>query len=176
MNEANRTPVTGKSPSDAYPVGSMIKSPIIPGYGPGPKIGDLQISLLEVVRGKELAERVESGQIPPVPQKNGFDNIAVNLKVEYARYGRGPREQPYRLTDGQFLACSQNGSTEYKVIPLVEESQGGLIGHVYKAGEARQGWLYCQVPAQETSPYLLYRRENVDNVWGLWSDIWFKLF
>ncbi|MBN1190498.1 MAG: hypothetical protein JXA46_12150 [Dehalococcoidales bacterium] len=174
--DAAAGPVTGKSPGDAYPVGSVVKIPIIPGYGPGPKIGDLLITLLEVLRGKEIENRLPPGEIPPAPEKDDMENVVFSLKVEYARYGRSPREQPYMLSDGQFLACSSDGDTEYQVIPLSDESRGGLIGYLFKAGDSRQNRLYCRLPVEEKKPYLLYRRENVENVWGLWSDIWFKLY
>ena len=176
LDSAKTGPVTGKSPGDAYPAGAVVKIPIIPGYGPGPKIGDLLITLVEIARSKEIESHLEPDEIPPAPEKSGFETIILSLKAEYARYGKGPRQQPYMMSDGQFLACSSDGSTEYKVMPLYDESRGGLIGYLFHLGDSRQSWLYCHMPVEEKEPFLLYRRENVDNVWGLWSDIWFKLF
>jgi hypothetical protein len=170
------SPAAGNSPGSALPIGATAKIPIIPGYGPGPRICDLLVSVLEVVRGKEMASRIQSLKIQVEPLKTGFENVAIRVKADYTRSGRDPREQSYKMTEGQFLASSSDGATEYKVSSVSKQSEEGLIGHTFSAGESRQGWLLCQLPKEEKKPLLIFRRENVDNVWGLWSDIFFKLY
>jgi len=169
------SPATGSSPGSALPLGTEAKIPIIPGYGPGPKVGDLLVSLLEVIRGKEAAARIRDLGMQSEPPKTGFEYIIIRVKAEYVRSGRGPREQPYKMTEGQFLAGSSDGGTEYQVFSLCKRPEEGLIGHTFSAGDSREGWLLFQVPKEEKKPLLIFRRENVENVWGLWSDVWFQL-
>jgi hypothetical protein len=173
---ANKAPPTGNSPGSALPLGTAAKSPIIPGYGPGPRIGDIQLTLLEVLRGKEAAARIKSDGIQAEPLKSGFEYVILRVKAGYVSKGKDAREQTYTMTKGQFVACSADGGTEYQVLPVSERPENSLIGHTFTAGETREGWLLCQLPQKETRPLLIFRRENVDNVWGLWSDVWFQLY
>ena len=173
---ADRVPATGNSPGSAIPIGAEAKIPIIPGYGPGPRVGDLLVSILEVKRGEEVESYILSRGIEIKSLQSGFENVLLRVKVEYARAGRGPREQPYYLPQDHFIACSADGGTEYRVFPYTDQPQESLIGHMFTQGDSREGWILCQLPENEERPFLLFRRENADNVWGLWSDIWFKLF
>jgi hypothetical protein len=167
---------TGNSPGSAMPIGATAKIPIIPGYGPGPRIGDLLVSLQEVIRGGEASSRIRSQGDRSEPLKTGFEDVLLRVKVEYARSGRGPREQSYHMTENQFLVSSSNGASEYPVSSFEKGADEGLIGHTFGPDESREGWLKCQLPGAEVKPFLLFRRENVDNVWGLWSDVWFQLY
>jgi len=173
---ANISSATGNSPGNAIPVGAAVKIPIIPGYGPGTRIGDLVLSVLEVKRGEHAEPDIQPEGSEFKPLKSGFENIFMRVKVEYIRAGRGPRQRPYYLSPDQFRACSFDGGEEYEILYFSERSGENLIGHTFDMGDSREGWLMCQLPEKELKPFLLYRRENVDNVWGLWSDIWFKLF
>jgi hypothetical protein len=172
----NKAPATGNSPSGAIPIGSAAKIPIIPGFGPGPKIGNLLVSILEVIRGVEAEDRIQSRGIAVELLKSGFENLLLRVKAEYVRVGKGPREQPYYLSQDHFLACSADSGTEFKVFPFSGQPDDSIIGQMFTQGDSREGWLICQVPKNELKPLLIFRRQNVDNVWGLWSDIWFKLY
>ena len=171
------SPATGNSPASALPRGTAAKIPIIPGYGQGPKVGEVMVIILDVVRGNEATTRTrELGMPSGGPLKTGFEDVIVRVKAEYIRSGRGPREQPFKLTEGQFLASSPDGWTEYKVSSLSKRPEEGLIGRIFASGDSHEGWLIFQVPKEEKRPLLIFRRENVENVWGLWSDIYFQLF
>jgi hypothetical protein len=172
----SNTAATGNSPGSALPVGKAAKIPIIPGYGPGPRIGDLQVVVLDVLRSKDAEDRVQSSGIPVEKLKTGFENVLIHVKAGYASSGRGPREQPYNMTEGQFLAGSADGGTEYQVRPFSGKAEEKLIGRTFISGDSREGWFLCQLPKNETKPLLMFRRGNVDNVWGLWSDVWFQLY
>jgi hypothetical protein len=171
----NKAPATGNSPSNALPLGTSAKIPIIPGYGPAPRIGDIQISLLEVSREKEAAARILSSGNKVEPLKAGFETVLLQVKAEYVSKGKDAREQTYKMSEGQFMACSADGGAEYPVSPFPGRPEEELIGHTFTAGETREGWLICQLPKNDKTVLLVFRRENVDNHWGLWSDVWFKL-
>jgi hypothetical protein len=173
---ANKAPPTGNSPGSALPLGAVAKIPIIPGYGPGPRIGDIQLSLLEVLRDKEAAALVQSRRIQAAPLKTGFENVLLHIKAGYVRRGKDAREQTYKMSEGQFVAYSADGGTEYQVLPVSEQPGENLIGHTFAPGESREGWLLCQLPQKEKKPFLVFSRGNVENVWGLWSDVWFQIF
>jgi hypothetical protein len=166
---------TGNSPGSALPLGTAAKIPIIPGYGPAPRIGDIQVSLLEVSREKEAVARIQSSGIQVKPPKSDFENALLHVKAEYVIKGKDAREQSYKMSEGQFLVCSANGGAEYPVSPFSRRPEEELIGHTFTAGETREGWLICQLPENDKTVLLVFRRENVDNHWGLWADIWFKL-
>ncbi len=172
---ARSAAATGNSPGSALPLGTVAKIPIIPGYGPAPRIGDIQVGLSEVLRGKEAAARIQSSGIKADPVKAGFEYVLLHVKAEYASKGKDAREQTYKMSDGQFLACSADGAAEYPVSAFSTKPEEDLIGHTFTAGEKREGWLICQLPQNDKTVLLAFRRENVDNHWGLWSDIWFKL-
>jgi hypothetical protein len=167
---------TGNSPGAALPVGATAKIPIIPGWGPGPRVGDLTVTLLEVVREKDIAARSQFQGIRIEPPESGFENILLRLRAEYTSSGRGPRLQPYQMTEGQFLVYSAASGSEYPVWAFARQGGEGLIGHTFNPSESREGWLLGQVPQEEPKPLLIFRRENVDNIWGLWSDVWFQLY
>jgi hypothetical protein len=175
-NAAASAAPTGNSPGNALPLGATAKIPIIPGYGPGPRIGDIQLSLLEVLREKEAAALIQSRGIRAEPLKSGFENAMLRIKAGYVKRGNDAREQVYRMTEGQFAAYSGDGGTEYQVLPVSGQSGDSLIGHTFTPGESREGWLLCQLPQNEKKPFLVFRRGDVENVWGLWSDVWFQLF
>jgi hypothetical protein len=43
-------------------------------------------------------------------------------------------------------------------------------------GETHQGWILLQVPETEKKPLLIFKRENVEVVYGVWGNVWFQLY
>ena len=141
-----------------------------------PEIYDLDITLLEIVRGKEAWERIKAQGVLDEEPKTGFEYILARIQFGYSRRGRGLGSETYRLTEGQFAAVSSDGKVEYKIPSALHQPQPQLIGSVFSAGESREGWIFLQVPKGEKKPMLIFKRENAEGIYGIWRSVWFQLY
>ncbi|MBN1255518.1 MAG: hypothetical protein JXA50_09625 [Deltaproteobacteria bacterium] len=168
--------VLGTSPRNPAPLGVTIKTKIERGDAyAAPEIYDIVITLLEIVRGEEALQRVKEAGVMAEPPPNGFEYFLVRLTFGYSRRGRGIGEEPYQLRSGQFAAVSADGETVYKNPVTARQPQPPLIGEVFQPGESREGWIVLQVPQEESKPLLIFNREFVEGVYGLWGHVWFQL-
>ncbi|MFC1533855.1 hypothetical protein ACFL7M_10885 [Thermodesulfobacteriota bacterium] len=167
----------GASNLSPVPVGVTIKTKIERGDAyAAPEIFDVEIAILEIARGQaELARAVAQG-VPDEPPEAGFEYILARVRFGYFLRGRGFGSQPYKLTEGQFTAVSADGKTHYKIAGALQQAQPQMIYGDFSPGESREGWILMQVPKQEKEPLLIYNREYVEGVYGIWGYVWFQLY
>jgi len=168
--------VIGSSHLNPAPVNVTVKTKIERGdpYS-APEIYDLEITLIEIVRGKEALDRVKAQDVLNEPPKRGFEYVFARVQFGYSRRGRGLGDVTYRLTEGQFAAVSSDGKMEYKIPSVFHQPQPQLIDSVFSAGESREGWILLQVPKDEKKPRLIFKRENAEGIYGIWRSVWFQL-
>jgi len=171
----NQNPVPGSFHLSAVPVGVSIKTTIERGDAySAPAIYDVEITLLEIVRGEDAWERIKVQGVSTEPPKVGFEYILARIRFGYSRRGRGLDDEAYKLTEGQFAAVSADGQTEYMIPTVLQQPQ--LVDTIFHSGESREGWIILQVPEDEKKPLLVYKREHVEGVYGIWRHVWFQLY
>jgi hypothetical protein len=176
-NAENSKLIIGTSHSSPAPVGVTIKTAIERGEAySAPEIYNVEITLLEIVRGDEVGEREKFLSFLNEPPKSGFDYVLAHIRFGYFRRRRGMGGEVYRLTKGQFAAISPDGKTEYEIPSLLSQPQPQLIDCVFSPGESRDGWILLQVPKDDKKPLLIFKRLNVEGVHGIWGHIWFQLY
>jgi hypothetical protein len=167
----------GTSYSSPASVGVTIKTTIERGDAySAPEIYNLEITLLEIVRGHEAWERIEAQNSSNEPPRFGFEYVLAHIRFGYFRRSRPMGGEVYRLTEGQFAAISPDGKTEYEIPPVLSQPQPQLIGSTVSPGESRDGWILLQVPKDDKKPLLIFKRQNVEGVHGIWGHIWFQLY
>jgi hypothetical protein len=170
-------PILGTSPSHPAPVGVTIKTTIERGEAySAPEIYNVEITLLEIIRGDEAKERIKVQSPLNEPPKAGFEFVLAHIRVGYFRRNRGMGGEVYRLTKGQFAALSSDGKTEYQIPAVLSQPQPQLIDSIFSPGESRDGWILLQVPKDDKNPLLIFKRQNIEGVHGVWGYIWFQLY
>ena len=124
----NPNPTLGSSQRNPVPIGKTIKTKIERGdrYS-APVIYDLEITLLEIIRGQEAWERVKAQEVFNELAKSGFEYMLVRLKVGFFRRGRGLGGDVYELREGQISAVSADGKTKYEILPVPLQPQPQLL-------------------------------------------------
>jgi hypothetical protein len=173
-----RDATLGSQPDHAAPVGVTVKAKIERGdrYS-APEIYNLDITLLEVVRGKEGWERIKEQGVSDELPKAGYEYVLIRIGFGYFSKARGfgHAHEAYRIGNGSFSAVSADGKTEYEIPSVLRQPQPQLVGMSFSAGESREGWIVLQVPETEKEPLLSFRREYAENVYGVWGSVWFQL-
>jgi hypothetical protein len=166
----------GRSHLNPIPVWVSAKTRIERGMGNAPESYDVEITIQEIVRGKEAWERIKAQDVSNEPPKAGFEYILARMKFGYFRRGRGFSDEAYKVTGGQFAAVSAEGKTEYEMPSVLQEPQPQLINGIFSPGESREGWILLQAPKDEKKPLLIFKREKVEGVYWVWGYVWFKLY
>ena len=173
----NQNPVPGSSHLSAAEVGETIKTTIERGDAySAPEIYDVEITLLEVVRGEDAWERIKAQGVSSETPKAGFEYVLARIGFRYSRRGKGLGDEAYKLTEGQFIAVSADGQEEYEIPSVLQQPQPQLVDTLFHSGESREGWILMQVPEDEKKPLLVYKREHVEGVYGIWRHVWFQLY
>ena len=108
--------------------------------------------------------------------KSGFEYMLVCLNIGFFRKRRGlGTSDTYNIRDGQVVAISADGRTQFEIPPVLRQPQPQLIDVTFNPGESHSGWILLQVPKDEAKPLLIFNREYVENVYGIWRPIWFCL-
>jgi hypothetical protein len=106
---------SGNSRDRAAPLGITVKTKIERGdrYS-APEIYNLEITVLEVVRGKEAWDRIRGEGSFQDDFQVGFEPCLIRIKFGYFQKGRGfgHDKSPYEIPDDAFRALSQDGETE----------------------------------------------------------------
>ncbi len=168
----------GSSHDRPVPVGVNVKTKIERGdRQPSPEMYNLDITLLEFIRGKDARERIIAEGVSDQPPAAGYEYLLARIRFGYFRRARGVAEHsPYRISEGTFAARSRDGVTECELPHLLRQPQPPLLDVPFSAGDSREGWIVLQVPEAEKEPLLVFHRQYaVDNKYGMWSSIWFKL-
>ena len=166
----------GTSHLSPVPLGVSIKTRIERGMGNAPESYNVELTILEFVRGEEAWERVEAQGVSDEPPKVGFEYILARMKVGYFRRGRGFGDEAYEVTEGQFAAVSADSKTEFEIPSVLQQPQPQLIDGIFYPGESREGWILLQVPKHDKKPLLIFKRENVEGVYWVWGYVWFQLY
>jgi hypothetical protein len=167
----------GSSPQEAASPGTTIRTTIERGDAYlSPQLYNVEISLLEFVRGSAADERVNSQGISDKPPSIGFEYVLTRVRLGYFRRARGLEDEQYILTEGQIAAVSSDDMTEYKLPSILQQPQPQLIGVVFNPGDSREGWILLQVPESDKKPLLIYKRKHVEGIYGIWGGIWFRLY
>jgi len=170
-------PILGISYSSPAPVGVTIKTTVERGEAyAAPEIYNVELTLLEIMRGDEAWKRIKGQGSFNEPPKAGFEFVLVLIRFGYFRRSRGMEGEVYRLTKGQFVAVSPDGKTEYEIPTSLSQPEPQLIGSTISPGEARDGWILLQIPKDERRPLLIFKRQNMEGVHGVWGPIWFQLY
>ncbi len=168
---------TGNTPLTAAKQGTTVRTTIERGDAYlSPQLYNVEITLLETLRGKAAQQRAQSQNIIDKPPQDGWDYFLAYVRLGYFRRARGLEDEPYTLTEGQFAAFSSDGSTEYEIPPLLKQPQPSLIGATFSPGETKEGWVLLQAPQSEKKPLLAYKRKHVEGAYGIWQAIWYQLF
>ncbi|MFC1535241.1 hypothetical protein ACFLZG_07170 [Thermodesulfobacteriota bacterium] len=166
----------GSSHRSPASLGTMIKSTIERGNPyMAPRLYNVEITILEIIRGTEALERINAQGVLNDPPEPGNEYILALIKFGYFHRGRG-LDDTYKLTDGQFAAASEDGETEYKTPSVLQQPQPQLIDWLFHPGESREGWVFLQIPKENKQPLLIFKRERVDGVYGIWGHLWFQLY
>ncbi|MFC1533129.1 hypothetical protein ACFL7M_07185 [Thermodesulfobacteriota bacterium] len=172
----NPNPAPGSSNRSPAPVGVKVKTTIERGDAyMAPKLYNVEITLEEIVRGDEAREHIKAQGVSDKPPKAGFEYILTRIQFGYFRKARGLADETYRLTEGQFAAVSTDGRTEYEIPSVSQQPQPKLIDWLFHPGESREGWILFQVPKDNMKPLLVFKREHVEGVYGIWRYVWFQL-
>ena len=177
--QINQEPVAaaGSSPQSAASVMATVKTTIERGDAYlSPQLYNVEVTLLQFLRGKEAGEQVRARGITDNPPQDGYEYLLANIRVGYFRRVRGLEDEPYTLTEGQFAAVSPDGITEYTIPAVSRQPQPPLVDVTFNPGDTREGWILLQVPQDEKTPFLVYKRKHVEGNYGIWGYIWFKLF
>lgn len=173
----NSGPAPGSSYRSPAPVGVTVKTMIERGNAYlVPKLYNVEISTLEVVRGEDAMERIKAQGVSNQPPKTDFEYILARINFGYFRKTKGGEDEPYELPKGQFVAAAPDGVTEYEIPSILKHPQPALVSYTFYPGESREGWILFQVPKDDKKPLLIYKRQHVEGMYGIWSYVWFQLF
>lgn len=166
----------GSSHTNPAPPGVMVKTTIERGNPyMAPRLYNVELTLLEIIRGHEAMDRITEQRVLKNHTEPGNEYVLALIKFGYFHRGRG-LEDTYKLTEGQFAATSEDGETEYRTPSILQQPQPQMIDRLFHPGESREGWLLLQVPKENKQPLLIFKRERVDGVYGIWGHLWFQLY
>jgi hypothetical protein len=173
----NLSLLLGRGKDYPAPVGVTIKTTIERGEAyAAPEIYNVEITLLEIIKGDEAQKRIKVQGSLNEPPKAAFEFVLVHIRLGYFRRSKGMGGEVYRLTEGQFAAVSPDGKTEYGIPAVLSQPQPQLIDSIFSPGESRDGWILLQVPKNDKKPLLIFKRQNIEGVHGVWGHIWFQLY
>lgn len=180
MNNSNNNPTPdsklplGMSHLSPAPIFTTVKAKIERGDAySAPEIFDVEITVLEALRGNEALTLID---VSSNLIKEGFEFLVVRIRFGYFRRGRGFGDKPLQIMNDQFSAVSNDGQIQYPVISLEKQPSPALIGESFKPGESKEGYIVLQVQEDEKEPLLIYNREFIEGVYGIWGSIYFQLY
>jgi hypothetical protein len=166
----------GSSSQNAVPLGTTVRTVIERGDPYlTPQLYNLDITILETLRGIKASEKIRNEGIIEKGTEDRFDFLLVHIKLNYSRKVRGLGDEVFKLREGQFAAVAADNKTEYKLPVVSKQPQPSLIGEIFSTGDSRDGWVLLQVPVEDDNPRLIFKRNHVEGMYGIWGNIWFKL-
>jgi hypothetical protein len=169
-----RSPMLGSNHDHPVPVGVTMKVMTERGYV-------VEVTVLEIVRGKDAQERIIAKGVSDKLPKAGFEYVLARIKFGYFRKAKGMNDpdHAYRIAGSNFSATSADGKMEYETPSVLRQPQPQLIDTLTPPGEFREGWIVLQVPEDEKEPLLAFHREYAHSNYVLlhqWRPVWFKLY
>lgn len=172
--------IMGTSYTNPTPLGIPVKTRIERGEAyASPQIYKVEVTILETLRGKTAEEKIKMDGVHVDHPKPGYEFILARLKISYAagarivQYAAGG--EPFIFSENQFSTFSIDGNRE-EPTPILPEPHKFLNGSNVPPGGSQEGWLLLQALTKDPQPLLIFKRQNVDGVHGVWGSIWFKLF
>ncbi len=167
----------GSSYRNPAPLGVTIKTKIERGdpYS-APEVYDVEIAVTNIIRGEESKRLLKEQNIITDQLKENFEYVLIDINIRYSRRGRGFVEEPFQLDEERFVAASADAETEYEIPFILKQPQPQLLNIPLQPGESHRGWILLQVPETEKKPLLIFKRENVEVVYGVWGNVWFQLY
>lgn len=162
----------GSSPFEPASAGVKLSGIVECGQGyTSHELYNMNLTLLEVVRGDDAWERLRKASDTNKPADTGFDYILARVKFEY--YARGtPGLCAHEVTPQQFMAFSAEG-VDYPAVNVSlpkPEMRGKL-----RSGEHLEGWIAVLVPQADQKPLLSYSADEGGAVMH-GGGKWFKLY
>jgi hypothetical protein len=162
----------GSSPFDPAAVGARLSGIIECGRGyTSHELYNMKITLLEVLRGGDAWEHLQTAGGDNKPADSGFEYILARVKFEYSARGT-PGLCVHQLLPEQFTACSKE-AVDYPAAD-VTVPQPEMRGEVH-SGESLEGWIAFIVPKTDKTPLLNYSADAGGAVLHGGSK-WFKLY
>jgi hypothetical protein len=175
-----RSSPLGSSPGRPVPIGVSVKTKIELAGKQQPlfEVYNLEVTLLEILRGKDAWSRIETENGPSLLPAPGFEYILARVKFGYFRQSRVKYDaMPYTIKLGQFASASPDGKTEYENPGSVKPPDPVLIDMPFSTGDSRDGWIVLQVPQDMEKPLLVFhRQQSVDTSYSVSGGLWFKLY
>ena len=178
MNQlsSDRKQRLGSSFNHPAAIGTKVRTKIERGdrYS-APEIYDLDITVLQSVRGEEAMVRLKNDAALKEKKKPGFDYILAHLQIGIYSKGRGfgRSVQPYVIEKEFFGLASDNGQLIEDVSVINSRFEGQLIGMSLTPGKTCEGSIAFQVPSVESNPLIVFKRDYRLNTYGEWPAIWF---
>jgi hypothetical protein len=173
-----RTGNQGSSQDNPVPVGVAVRTKIERGdrYS-APEIYDVEITVLESLRGTQALARIQAEGVTTCKPKPGYEYLLVQIRFRYFSKGRGFVHacNPYVIKEDFFNAVSPDGTTYYDLPVLDTQPSPPIIGVAFTPGQSREGWIVLQVPQDVKIPMISFNREYRENTYGIWGPIWFIL-
>jgi hypothetical protein len=158
-------------------VGMTIKTKIERGdrYS-APEVYTLEITLCDAIRGEEAKGRIINEQIAGLPDP-GLEYVLIRVRLGYFSKGRGFRREnePYVAEPDYFLALASGEMAEYSLPNLAKQPEPSIVGVPVAVGETREGWICLLVAEKDEHPFIVFKREFRENLYGLWGPVWFRL-
>jgi len=166
----------GSLTQTAVPRGTMVRTIIERGDAYlAPQLYNLDITLLEVLKGSEVARRIEEENVCDRAPVSGFEYVLAHLKFAYNRKVRGLGDEGYKLVEGQFFTLLADTRQEFPLPGVLKQPEPPLIGVVFNPGESKQGWVLLQVPQNAQNVLLVFKRIHVEGMYGIWGNVQFRL-
>jgi hypothetical protein len=174
---SSRDVAVGTSHDRPAPLGVTVKTKIERGdrYS-APEVYTLEIALLESVRGGGVLDRIVKEGIAGDPEA-GFEYVMVRGRIGYFSKGRGFGRQndPYTAEPDYFRALASATAVEYPLPTLIRQPEPSLVGVSLSAGDVKEGWIVLLTAEKDEHPFVTFKREYRENLYGLWAPVWFQL-
>jgi len=137
-------------------------------WGPGAseygedELYDVKITILEVLRGKEAWERLQSASTSNQPAKDAFEFVLARIRFEYHARGM-PGNKSYTIQKDDFKVYSKDNRA-YEG-PRVLPPKPGLVGRILRPGDSCEGWVPFLVEKEDKKPFIFFS-----------GGMWFQLF
>jgi hypothetical protein len=175
---ANRGANLGSTQDNPAPVGITVKTKIERGdrYS-APEVYNLEITLLESLRGTQAFARIQAEAVTTRQPKTGYEYLLVRIRFGYFSKGRGFGHafDPYVIKQDFFNAVPPDGTEQYDLPVLDKQPHFPIIDVDFTPGQSREGWIVLQVPQDVKKPLISFKREYRENTYGIWGPIWFVL-
>lgn len=163
----------GMSHSNPAPIGTTIKTQIQCGSNPvSLEPYDMNITLLQVVRGEKAWERLRTASNSNKPAQNGFEYVLAHIRFELKRTVF-PGDKSFGLgTPLQLTAVSADGREYAGTAAVLPEP--GLSGEL-RAGESIEGWVGFLVEKGDGKPLMAFDPASGGGTLR-GKIVWFQLF